>query len=294
MKKLLLILFLFLFHSQTFAAEPFVIAVLDPLAKQLACDCVAGFVQRDYRALTDQLRIVDANRFAGIELVFTGSLQAAIEKSSQKRVDMMIGKDSVVRRELQQMKLPAKAIARLTDQKGGTDFTGLVIVAAGDSAKSVSDLKKHKLLLGSPDCDEKHAAAIKLFAKHGISVPEKPDIADNCTEAGLAILENESEQPMATVVSDYALALIEGCQTIEKDSLRVLDKTEPVPYISVFVTTTDDAETLEILYTVLSTLEPKQLKALESKDGFVPYRTDKDKVPWDLVAVEEPESNSKN
>jgi ABC-type phosphate/phosphonate transport system substrate-binding protein len=192
------------------------------------------------------------------------------------------------------MKLPAKAIARLTDQKGGTDFTGLVIVAADDPATSIADLKKHKLLFGPPDSDEKHASAIKLFAKHGVSIPEKPDTIDNCTEAGLAILENESEQPIAAVVSDYALALIEGCQTIEKGSLRVLDKTEPVPFISVFVTTTVDTETLEILYTVLSTLEPRQLKALESKNGIVPYRTDKDKTPWDFVAVEEPDGNSKN
>jgi ABC-type phosphate/phosphonate transport system substrate-binding protein len=294
MKKILLILLLLLFHAQTFAAEPFVIAVMDPLAKELACDCVAGFAQRDYKALTDRLRIVDANRFSGMELVFASSLQAAIIKSSPKRVDMIIGKDSVVRHELQQAKIPAKAIARLTDQEGSTDFTGLVIVAADDPANSVADLKKHKLLLGPPDSDEKHAAAIKLFAEHGISIPEKPDTIDKCTEAGFAIIENESEQPIATVVSDYALVLIEGCQTIEKGALRVLDKTEPVPFISVFVTTTVDTETLETLYTVLSTLEPKQLKALESKDGFVPYRSDQDKAPWDLVAVEEPEGNSKN
>jgi len=279
-----------------FAAEPFVIAVMDPLAKELACDCVAGFAQRDYKALADHLKKTGNPAFAEIELVFAGSLQAAIIKSSPKRVDMIIGKDSVVRHELQQAKMLATGIARLTDKKGEVTFTGLVVVAADDPTKSVADLKKHRLLLGPPDCDEKHAAAIKFFEKHGITVPKKPDIAGNCTEAGLAIIENESPQPIAAVVSDYALVLIEGCKTIEKGALRVLDKTEPVPFIGVFVTESVDQKTSESLCNALRagvSKDSKLLETLESKNGFAPYSMET-KNGWELLPVMKTEGDSKN
>jgi len=276
-------LFCLLFVAPISAAGPFVIAVMDPLAKELACDCVAGFAQRDYKALADHLKKTGDPAFAEIELVFAGSLQAAINKSSQKRVDMIIGKDSVVRHELQQAKIPAIGIARLTDKEGEATFTGLVVTAADDPAKSVADLKNHRLVLGPPDCDEKHAAAIKLFEKHGISVPEKPDIANTCTEAGLAILENEEPQPMAAVVSDYALALIEGCKTIEKGALRVIDKTEPVPFIAAFVTEAVEQKTTEHLcYALRSGVkkDSKLLEALESKDGFKAYALNANFGDW--------------
>ena len=312
MKKLLLLLTLLLFNAQAFADGPFVIAVMDPLAKELACDCIAGFAQRDYKALADHLKQHGGPRFEKVELVFAGTLQSAIQKSSQKRVDMIIGKDSVVRHELQQAKMPAWGIARLTDKQGTTDFTGLVIVANDDPAKTVADLKKHKLLLGPPECDEKHDAAIKLFKKHGVTVPDKPETIDKCTEAGFAIIENESEQPIATVVSDYALALIEGCDLIEKGVLRVIDKTEPVPFITVFVPKSVDEKTIEVLCSTLPArwnMPPniqhnlsdspfdttKLLEALESKNGFAPYRTTKDQARWEFFPVKkEAEGDSKN
>ena len=297
MQRLLLTILLCLFPGvPLFAAETFVIAVMDPLAKELACDCVAGFAQRDYKALADHLKKTGDPAFAEVELVFAGSLQAAINKSSQKRVDMIIGKDSVVRYELQQAKMPAIGIARLTNKEGEATFTGLVVTAADDPAKSVADLKNHRLVLGPADCDEKHAAAIKLFEKHGISIPEKPDIANTCTEAGLAILENESPQPMVAVVSDYALALIEGCKTIEKGALRVIDKTEPVSFIAVFVPQSISATTFSTLFTTLKECKDSKLfYALESKDGFVSYyRSKEGEGGYEVLDVKETEGDSKN
>jgi len=287
---------------KTIVAEPFVIAVMDPLAKELACACIDGFAQRDYKALANHLKKMDEARFGNVELVFAGSLPAALQKSSQKRVDMIIGKDSVVRDQLQKANIAATGIARLTDKKGSTNFTGLVIVAADDPAQSVADLKNHKLLLGPPDSTEKHAAAIKLFEKHGIAVPEKPETIGKCTEAGFAILENESEQPIAAVVSDYALALIVGCDLIEKGALRVIDKTEDVPFIGVFVPASVDKQVVEKLYTALLACkrDSKLLVALESKEGFVPYRTsdnangDNVKDAWEEFPVKKAEGNSKN
>ena len=295
MKHILLSLLLALFFAVPLrAAETFTIAVTDPLAKELACACIDGFAQRNYKALADHIKKFDESRFGKIELVFAGSLRAAIEKSSRKRVDMIIGKDSVVRHELQQAKIDATATNRLTDKGGEVGFTGLVVVAADDPAKTVADLKKHRLILGPKESEETHAAAIALFKKHGISVPEKPEIADNNTEACFTILENDSDQPVAAVVSDYAFALIEGCDLIEKGALRVLDKTEPVPFISVFVTNPFDLKTTEQLVSALSNSKnPRLLEELESKKGFMPY-TLRTKNGWEFIHATKTEAASKN
>ena len=300
MQRLLLTILLCLFPGVPLSAETFVVAVMDPLAKELACACIDGFAQRDYKALAGHLKKTGDPAFAEIELVFAGSLQAAINRSSPKRVDMIIGKDSVVRHELQKAKMPALGIARLTDKEGEVTCTGLIVVAADDPAKSVADLKNHRLVLGPPEYEEKHVAAIQLFEKHGVSVPEKPEFTNNCTEAGFAILENESPQQMAAVVSDHAFILMEGCKTIEKGALRVIGKTEPVPLIGVFVTEALDRKTSERLCHALRAGAGKDsqlLEALESKDGFTAYALQGnfgDWSGWESLPIKETGSDSKN
>jgi len=298
MKHIFLTTLLFVILGvKTIAAEPFVIAVMDPLAKELACACIDGFAQRDYKALANHLKKTDEALFGKVELVFAGSLPAAIQRSSAKRVDMVIGKDSVVRDQLQKAKMPATGIARLTDKQGSINFTGLVIVTADDPAKTIADLKNHRILLGPADSDEQHAAAIKLFQKHGVTLPEKPEIISRRYEAGFMVIENESEQPIAAAISDYVLALLEGCGFIEKGALRVVDKTEEVPFVAVFVTESVDRRVMGELYTALLAcrLDAKLLEVLESKDGFVPYRkTDNVRDVWESFPVEKAEGDSKN
>ena len=296
MKRILLITLLCLsFGAKTLAAEPFVIAVMDPLAKELACACIDGFAQRDYKALANYLQETGDPAFAKIELVFASSLPVALRKSSTKKVGMVIGKDSVVRAELQRAKIASTGIARLLNKTGDTvGFTGLVIVAADDPAKIVADLKNHRLLFGPPECEEKYDAAIKLFKKHGVPIPDKPETIDKCTEAGFAILENETDVPIAAVVSDYALALIEGCDLIEKGALRVIDKTESVPFIGIYVTESVDQKMAEKLFGYLLRTggEPKLKQALETQ-GFMNYIL-RGKVGFISFPVEQAEGNSKN
>jgi ABC-type phosphate/phosphonate transport system substrate-binding protein len=284
---------------RSIAAEPFIIAVMDPLAEELACACIDGFAQRNYKALADHLKKTGTPAFEKVELVFAGSLPAAITKSTPKRVDMIIGKDSVVRAELQAAKMPATAIARLTNKEGSTDFTGLVIVAADDPATSIADLKDHRLLFGPPESKEKHIAGILLFSKHGVNTSKLPETVDRCSEAGFMILENESDKKIAAVISDYALALLEGCETIEKGALRVIDKTEPVPFIAVFVAGKPDPfdeDIFDILYRSLLACktDDKLLKALETKDGFVPYISGKGASTWEPLPVAQEAGDTKN
>jgi len=78
MKHSLLTTLLCLFlGTSLFADKPLVMAVMDPLSKELACPCVDGFAQRDYKALADYLKKTGDPAFADIELVFAGSLSAA-------------------------------------------------------------------------------------------------------------------------------------------------------------------------------------------------------------------------
>ena len=45
--------------------EPILLVVMDPLAKELACACVKGYGQRDYRKLAARLEKVSARIFPG-------------------------------------------------------------------------------------------------------------------------------------------------------------------------------------------------------------------------------------
>lgn len=267
------------------AEKPLVLAVLDPLSADLACDCVSGFAQRDYRLLSSFLK---EKLGRPVELVFAGSVPAAIGKSKQNRVDIVIGKDSVVAYDFRMQKLTGKRIARLTNPNGETTFTGLVVVAANDPAKTVADLKKHRILFGPPSCDEKHGSAIALFEKEGVSVPKKPETAESCTVAGLEIVENDTDTPIAAVISDYALTLIEGCETIEKGALRVIGKTGPVPFIAVFVADSLDIKTVETLCAALKDFgkDAKNREKLETKTGFEFVKSKDGKTPWQVVPAQ--------
>ncbi len=273
------------------AKTPLVLAVLDPLAIDLACDCVQGFAQRDYRVLAAFLK---EQLERPVELVFAGSVPAALAKSSQNRLDILIGKDSEVCYGFREKQLTGKRIAYLTNKNGKTTFTGLIAVASDDTAKTVADLKKHRVVFGPVACDEKYAAAIRLLEKEGIDVPKKPQTAESCTIAALEIVDNESETPVAAVISDYALTLIEGCKTIEKGALRILGKTEPVPFVGVFLADSVDTKTVEALRAALKEFgqDAKRLEKLETKNGFEFVQSEDGKTPWQAVPVAEKTTDS--
>ena len=71
------------------------VVVMDPLAKPLSCECVEGYAQREYQRLAEYLRERLRCEF---DLVFAESWTTALQKKSDGRVDLIIGKDSVVRK----------------------------------------------------------------------------------------------------------------------------------------------------------------------------------------------------
>ena len=258
--------------------------VMDPLAAPLSCPCVEGYAQRKYEVLARQLEKTTGE---SIRVVFSESLEVALKGEAKGKADLIIGKDSVVRADAKAAKLKTKAIARLTGKNGLTTQTGLIVVHAKDTAKSVSDLKGYKIIFGPKECDEKHAAAMDLLKKNGVTIPEKLAIDEACSEGASKVVELGKSGKTAAVISSYAEPLLEGCGTIKKGDLKVVGKTKPVPFVTAFVNRQLNAKRRTALQNALdeTSLQPEVLVALESLVGFEPIEADKKKQEKASVAI---------
>ncbi|MBI5821004.1 MAG: PhnD/SsuA/transferrin family substrate-binding protein [Verrucomicrobia bacterium] len=254
-----------LLTPSSFASEPLRMVVMDPLSKQLACACVQGFAQRDYQALAT---FMSEKMGRPVEMFVHESLAEA-ERVTDKKLDLIVGKQSVIRAEAADANIAITPLAMLTDREGKTTLTGLFIVRSDDPAKSIADLKGRKILFGPADCDEKHATALTMMKSLGLPLPAKLETLATCNQTGLAVLEKQAD---ACVISSYAMTLLEGCGTIDKGALRVIGQTAPVPFITAFATSrvsvTDAAAITKALLAVGDNAQLKQ--KLETRDGFVP------------------------
>ncbi len=241
------------------------LVVMDPLAVQLACTCVEGFAQRDYAELADFL---SRRLQRPIRLRFAEGLSAAA-RAGDGPPDLIIGSWSVVVFDAAAAGTPVRPIAQLTDKAGSTDLRGLFVVRAGDPARSVADLRGHSLLFGPPEAAEKHSAAFAALGEHGLPLPKPPAICPSCTTAAAEVADGKAD---AAVISSYALALLEGCGTIDKGALRVVGSTRPLPFVAAFATNRVSAEDERLIAGSLAAIEadPALLAAMESRDGFVP------------------------
>ncbi len=253
-------------HAENPAKESLTLVVMDPLSAPLACDCVKGYAQRDYEALAAFLK-TKLNQ--EVKVVFSESLADAIEKSEGK-VDLIVGKHSVVIADAKEAKKDVRPVARLSDQKDLLTQTGLIVVRSGDSAKSVADLKGYRILFGPADCDEKSKAAVALLKKNGITIPEKLEVAASCSEAAVTMVELPAETKVAAVVSSYATPLLEGCGKVKKGELRIIGETEPVEFITLFAADSLSGDRLKKVKTAIDEvgLDANLLIKLETASGF--------------------------
>jgi ABC-type phosphate/phosphonate transport system substrate-binding protein len=249
--------------------DPLTMVVMDPLAGPLACSCVKGYAQRDYeklaKHLTDKLG-------RPVTVVFGSSLVGVMEKKSDGKADIVIGKESVVRHEAKEGKLGMAPVAALSGSDGKTTMTGMVVVYGKDAALTAGDLKGYKVLFGDASAAEKHAAPLALFKDLGVDMPAKPDICGTCTEGAKAVVAaGKNGEKTAAVISSYAKPLLEGCGTVQKGDLRVVGETDPVPFIVAFVNEKlPEATRTDIQKALLGIGKEKELlTALETKDGFV-------------------------
>lgn len=245
------------------------VVIMDPLAAPLSCPCVKGYAQRDYEQFAKHL---EATLGRPVTVAFAESLGVALEKKTDGKADVVIGKRSVVAADAEKAKRPMTPVAALTGKDGIATQTGLVVVPKDDPAKTVTDLKGYRIIFGAADCDEKHAAALALLKKHGVAAPAKLETCAACSDGATTILELGNNVRAATVISSYAAPLLEGCGTIQKGDLRVVGTTEPVPFVTAFVADALSVAEREAITKALLVVKehPSLMKAIETKTGFVP------------------------
>lgn len=250
--------------------QPLVMVVMDPLAKPLSCPCVAGYAQRDYDELAAAL---GKSLGREVKVVFNESLSGAKKKQDLAKVDLVIGKQSVILHDAKATGFQFEKIAMLTGKDGLTTQRGLLVVPATDSAMSLEDLKDYRIYFGPQECDEKHAAAMGLLKSRGVAIPTKIETAVACDEGAIQILKlAEKGEHGCAVISSYAKPLLEGCGQVPKGSLRVVGETEEIPFIAAYVdSTAAPADRAAIRESLLKSTRDVRLRlALETKRGFVP------------------------
>jgi len=247
------------------AKEAVRLLVMDPLCAQLACDCVAGYAQRRYDKLAQHL---ERQLGRPVAVAYEENVPRAVERGMGP-FDLIVGKYSVVVFDARRANLRVRPIARLVGLDGATSQRGLFVVRADDPAKTIDDLKGRAVVFGPEESAEKRSAALAALAEHGIPAPKEIRTAPGCSAAAFEVIEKRAD---AGVISSYALALLEGCDTIDKGALRVVGKTRPVPFITVFATTRVSPDQEQAILRALAAVgrDPALLEALESKSGFVP------------------------
>lgn len=251
--------------------SPLTIAVMDPLAAPLACACVGGHAQRKYEKLAEHLQAQLKRPF---KVAYGEDLGRLIQDPEAGPIALVIGKQSVVRFDAAKLRLAIRPLALLTGRDGKTTLRGLFVVPRNDPAQALTDLRGYKILFGPLESDEKHLAAIAALERAGVAVPTPVQVTPGCSDGALAVQENKSTVKMATVISTYALPLLEGCGTIERGSLRIVGQTAEVPFIAIYCTERCPADLdAPLRATLLAVGKNRELLvALESGDGFVPCK----------------------
>jgi len=257
--------------------DPVTVVVMDPLAAELSCPCVKGYAQRDYDKLAKQLE-KHLNR--PINLHFAESLANALEKKTEGKADLIIGKESVIRMQAKDAKFDVTPVASLTGKDGKTTMTGLFVLPAEDKALTLGDIKGYRILFGPTNADEKHTSALELLRIFEVSPAKTLETCNSCSDGATKVIEMfKGGEKAVTVISSYAQPLLEGCGTIKKGDLRVIGETDPVPFVVAFVNERLPSSDRVALQQALMTVSrlPDLCVAMETKNGFVPFETGKKK-----------------
>src|SRR3989442_983743 len=73
--------------------QPIMLIVMDPLAKEMACACVKGYAQRDYRRLAARLHAALKQR---VSIEFSDDLSESVAVLSPGQEVIVVGEQSVV------------------------------------------------------------------------------------------------------------------------------------------------------------------------------------------------------
>lgn len=241
---------------------PLDILVTDPIAEQFACDCVSPSMMHSYGRLAGFLQ---ERMGRPVRVVYAEDLAAG-------KADLVIGKRSVLLHQAGKLGMRLRALGALTDAEGDAHVTGVFIVRADDPAASIADLNGRRILIGTEGTDEKHDAALAALRDAGVEVNEPLATIGRCTAAELAVYEKRTD---AAVISSYAAACLDESTFAPRGSLKIIGRTAPVPFITVFATDelagADGAAVSAALFGLRQ--RPELLRDLKSRDGFVAPQT---------------------
>jgi outer membrane protein assembly factor BamB len=245
-------------------AEALRIAVIDPLASTACWADTGSLARRDYSRLAHHL----GHKIRRPVRIDHGRTLPDILRAKPGEIDLIIGKASAMQSQAIQANVSIRPLVRLTDVEGRTDLSGLFVVRKNDPAKTIKDLTDYRILFG-PVCDEeRHAAALAALAKQNVTPVPPLQMVPSGTAAALAVVAGEAD---AAVISSYAAPLLDGCDGADKEALRVIGRTAPEPFITVFAAArVTPAAEREIVPALLSIRDnPQLLEAMNSKAGFV-------------------------
>ena len=263
-----------LFGKAGGAPEPVTLVVMDSLAKELACACVKGYGQRDYRKLSSQVEKAIKQK---VNIEFSDDLADSLAGGSLKQELIVIGDQSLVAAGANKAGLKCHAICALTDLDGNTTMSASVIARSGDRVKELKEIGGRKVLFGVPEADAKHAACLAMLRAAAMERPIIPEQRGSYSEAALDMLDSEISPPPLAVIPSYALRMLEGCGSVQPGSLKVIAKTDPVAFITVFLSDSVPADKEKQIFDALIAMkgDSKLLKALESRDGFIVCKNQK-------------------
>ena len=267
---------------------PLLLVVMDPLAKELACACVKGYGQRDYRKLAAHLGTALKQP---ISIEFSDDLADSMALAQPGQEVIVVGERSVVSQGAKQGAVKCRPVCSLTDQDGATAMAGMFVARSGDSAKELKDLAGRQVYFGLAGSDENLAAMRAALRAVGVAEPAAPAKRAPHSDVALDVLDSQATPPPVALIPGYALRLLEGCGSIRPGELKVVGQTQPLPFITVFLGDTIPAEKQEkILRTLLAVQgDAKLLKAMESRDGFKPLPAPKPTSPQALAVPEWPD-----
>ena len=136
--------------------KPIMLVVMDPLAKELACACVKGYGQRDYRKLAGRL---EKSIKQAVRVEFSDDLVESSAGFSRGAEVVVVGERAVVEEGAKRAGLKLHPVCELTGMDGSTTFTGLFVTRSTDSAKELKEIEGRKVFFGLADVDENHAGA---------------------------------------------------------------------------------------------------------------------------------------
>ncbi|MGZ8901241.1 MAG: outer membrane protein assembly factor BamB family protein [Limisphaerales bacterium] len=246
---------------------PLTVIVLDPLSRELACACVKGFGQRDYRKVSTRLAAELKER---VSIEFSDDLVDTLQLIGNAHGEyLVIGDRSLTAANARKAGLKFEPLCDLSDREGATDLSAVFVVRSDDPAKELKEIAGRKLLVGLPQGDERLVAALSALRAEKIEVPE-PEKQSNFNDAALDLLDSEASPLPVAVLPAYALPLLQGCGSVKLGNLKIIGRSPPTPFITVFASQNISAERREKIKNILLAMgtDPLLLEALESKEGF--------------------------